>query len=246
LNFRQIPLLLVTAACALFAPAAFAVVLAPGSGGVPTDFTSCGGACAGFAGGFTGVAVPLGGFLTGGGTSAPAGTFSGTFNVAYGVDAVTTHLDFLYQLDVAASDLKSVSLSFYNAGLGSVDVGYLTDTASISGAAFDAPSSGICGAGSAPCTPTSADWFSPPVVGYSFVDAGAGVNHSVMAAQNSPILIVRTMVDTHGFGVAGWQDSVNFQTTAFDPTPEPAYAGLLLGGLFGLGLLVRRFQARQN
>jgi hypothetical protein len=37
------------------------------------------------------------------------------------------------------------------------------------------------------------------------------------------------------------------QTPGFDPTPEPAYAGLLVGGLFGLGLLVaRRFQARQS
>jgi len=225
--------LLVVTLLLLFAPGAFAAILTPGTfTPAPTDFT-----------GALTVTVPGGGFLTGSVTSAPAGTFAGTYNVGYGVDSLTGHLDFLYQLDVTGSDLKDVSISFFPASVGIIDVGYFTSAASVIGATFSAPSATGCGTGGlAPCTPTEADWLSPPVVGYSFTPTNI-----VNAGKDSAILVVRTLVDTHNIGVVGWQDSVNFQTPGFDPTPEPAYAGLMLGGLFGLGLLVaRRFQARQS
>jgi hypothetical protein len=84
--------------------------------------------------------------------------------------------------------------------------------------------------------------------------AGAVIdfNYGSLAAPAHTEVLVVNVANANGVTLTGsvsmTDDTGAGPFKAYAPTvPEPAYGGLLLGGLFGLGLLVaRRFQTRQS
>jgi hypothetical protein len=232
LNIKRLPFLVIGALLLLSGGSAFANILLPGGMGAPaTDFTTCA-TCAlpgqAFAGMFTGVAIT--GFASAAGIDTPGSTIAGTFNYGYGVDADTGHLDFLYQVDLTATDLQQLTANRYFASLGVLDLGYLTDLTKIAGGGFSAPITGLkcSAAGTAPCVPLTDDWV-PNKVDFSFTPVNA-----IQAGQSSPILVVRTLIDSAGMGNVFAQDDGQMFHSAFDPSPEPAFYGLLSLGMAGL------------
>ena len=60
-------------------------------------------------------------------------------------------------------------------------------------------------------------------------------------------LIVQTNATQYPAGAINFNDGGIASVTGYGPTPEPGSVGLLLGGLFGLGLFVtRRFRVQQS
>jgi hypothetical protein len=218
-----------------FIPTAQAVVLAPTGGPVaPDDFTGLP---------ITGVAP--GAFMLV--SPAVTTTFSGTILSDVFIDGITGGLDFYYQYTGTATTPDAVeritAASFagadgafadpFGVGVG-VDVGTRNDTAGI-------PL--LLASGFLPGTTNSSTvtrGSGGSVVGFNF-------SPGITVPGNSFVLIVRTHATTFGVGNGAVIDSNSANVAVWAPTPEPAYAGLLLGGLFGLGLLVtRRFQAKQS
>jgi hypothetical protein len=231
-------------------PSAFASIQLPNTSGVPTDFTTCA-TCTvatNYGGAFAGVTIvnPLTDFKTLSLIPTIPGTLAGTVNVAFGTDTTTGHLDFLYQYNPSLSDFQQLTAVNFLASLGTVDLGYLTDLTKITGGGFAAPTTGsVCGpTGLAPCIPVTDDW--QPAAGNK-VDFSFTAVNAIEVNQKSPILVIRTLVDTHGLGTVFVQDGGNGFQVAYDPTPEPASAGVLLGGLLGVGLFIaRKFQVKQG
>jgi hypothetical protein len=68
-----------------------------------------------------------------------------------------------------------------------------------------------------------------------------------LMADTSLALLIRTNATIFSAGSIGVIDGGGTTLAGFAPAPEPAFEGLLLGGLFAVGLfLTRRFQAKQN
>jgi hypothetical protein len=240
-------------------PSAFASIQLPNTSGVPTDFTACAiaGTCPGSYS--SGGVLPQPGAFTSitllgiqSNMLIPSGpsTLAGLVTVAYGTDNVTGHLDFLYQYDPTVTDFQQLTAINFLASLGTVDLGYLTSLAQLTNNPvatphFVAPTTVNCGPTlSAPCIPLTDDW--QPAAGNK-VDFSFTAANAIEAGQNSPILVIRTLVDTHALGTVFIQDGGNGFQVAYDPTPEPASAGVLLGGLLGVGLFVaRKFQVKQG
>jgi hypothetical protein len=68
----------------------------------------------------------------------------------------------------------------------------------------------------------------------------------VVGGQTTYDLVVLTNATTYGPGSILVQDGGQASIAGYAPTPEPGSVGLLLGGLFGLGLFVRRFRMQQS
>ena len=66
-------------------------------------------------------------------------------------------------------------------------------------------------------------------------------------SNESFVLVIKTNRKSFTAGSSSIIDGGVANVASFAPTPEPAFAGLLLGGLFVVGLfLARRFQVRQS
>jgi hypothetical protein len=172
----------------------------------------------------------------------PASPLDGTVTEAVYRDNATGFLDFVYQLNTTAeaplSGVMLVTLNNYNYGQTTFDTAGYFDPGTEPAGFVDATAPNP--------TPDTANqtinfsqihfmWNSLPV-GLSGQGLGEGTT-----------LVVFTKATSFGSASILVQDDGQLNVQGFAPTPEPAYAGLLLGGLFGLGLLVaRRFQTRQS
>jgi hypothetical protein len=132
-------------------------------------------------------------------------------------------LTFVYQVTDITGDVARLSGSDYT--------GWLTDVGVSPGHA-----------------PFVAGAVSPATISRTADGSVVGFNFSpTLVGATSLQLLIRTNATTFGSGSIGVIDGGGLTLVGFAPAPEPAYAGLLLGGLFGLGLLVaRRFQAKQS
>jgi hypothetical protein len=216
-------------------PNAQAVVLGPSGGPVaPDDFTGLP---------ITGVAP--GAFMLISPAVTP--TFSGTVLSDVFIDGITGGLDFYYQYTgtattpdaverVTAASFSSADGVFadpFGVGVG-VDIGTRNDTAGI-------PI--LLASGFLPGTTNSSTvtrGSGGSVVGFNF-------SPGITVPGNSFVLIVRTHAPSFGIGNGAVIDSNSANVAVWSPTPEPAFTGLMLGGLFAVGLfLTRRFRVSQN
>jgi hypothetical protein len=161
--------------------------------------------------------TPVTGILS---TPISTGTYKGTLESQVFVEAGGT-LDFLYLLSVASGPDAVNRLTVTDFTGWTTDVGYLAG-------------SGI--------VPTSVDRSnSGGTVGFQFGSEPNGVT----AGESTDVLIIETNAKTFTVGTGSTIDGTVFSGGAYAPSPEPASVGLLLGGLFGIGLIVtRKFQAR--
>jgi hypothetical protein len=161
--------------------------------------------------------APVTGILS---TPISTGTYTGTLESQVFVEAGGT-LDFLYLLSVATGPDAVNRLTVTNFS------GWTTDVGDLGG-------SGI--------VPTSVDRSnSGGTVGFQFGTEPNGVT----AGEQTEVLIIETNAKTFTVGTGSTIDGTVFSGGAYAPSPEPASVGLLLGGLFGIGLIVtRKFQAR--
>ena len=161
--------------------------------------------------------APVTGILS---TPISTGTYKGTLESQVFVEAGGT-LDFLYLLSVASGPDAVNRLTVTDFTGWTTDVGYLAG-------------SGI--------VPTSVDRSnSGGTVGFQFGSEPNGVT----AGESTDVLIIETNAKTFTVGTGSTIDGTVFSGGAYAPSPEPASVGLLLGGLFGIGLIVtRKFQAR--
>ena len=215
-------------ALALFAPTSYATNLNPGDC-VGLGTLACPGAVQDFAA-FPGVIKADTGLVAFTGVDALGNTrFTGEFEQIVLLDGVTGHLDFIYQFRVLTGDSIG-SLTTINYKNVTTDVGY--------DSAQDIPGSGFTGT----FAPTSVQRSSGTgdVVTFDFHPG------KVPAGTTTYSLIIKTNSDTYAFGSTSVIDGGIANIKTYDPTPEPMNAGLLLGGLFGAGLLVaRKFQAKK-
>ena len=212
------------AACCLIvlmlAPVGKANILPPG-GTVPPDVN---------------VGANYGPIQAGGSTGVQNFNFAGNTGSVEEVvtkDPGTGHLDFLMQVVVTAGELQHLSVfNFTNAFAdGLVDVGYDTTTCI---AAIG------CAAGTA-IAPTDVN-NTGGVIEFNFP-----APFNITAGHDSFLLFIKTQSDVFAPGTLGLIDGGGATLNGFQPTPEPAQAGLLLGGLFAAGLFfARRFQTRVN
>jgi hypothetical protein len=247
MQFERLKKLLGIGAILLSAPGAYANLLTPPGGTTaPSDYSVTTGT---ELVAFTGLKLlaTASGFGSAGGTN-----IAGDWKVGVGTDSTTGDLDFLYEFTTTSSIMEHFNASnfaptlvFPGQVLPSVGVGYVTTVAALGlvagGAAnifVDATT--MCGAaGLTPCTPIDAGWDG----------AGQAINFDwktdfVPVGQTSAIELIRTNATTYDTGGVSWADGLSFVTTAFDPAPEPAFAGLLLGSLFAVCLFVaRKFRA---
>jgi hypothetical protein len=139
-------------------------------------------------------------------------------------------LDFVYQYTLATGDLANLAASGF--------AGWPTDV----GAATNAPSANFVLAGS-PTTTLNRSGGTGSTVNFEY-------SPTVVAPQNTQVLVVNVK-NAYAVALVGsvgmTDDTQAGPFLAYAPTPEPAFGGLLLSGLLGVGLLVRRrFLARQS
>jgi hypothetical protein len=145
-------------------------------------------------------------------------------------------LDFIYQISVTAGDARTLTFSNY-AAVGTTNVGDNTG--------------GSC----AVCAGAAAGTLAPDLAssnglgGISFGSAkfNTGSSSNLLPGVTSYLMYIQTSAKAYVPGSIGILDTVAGNTAGLGPVPEPGSVGLLLGGLFGLGLFVtRRFRAQQS
>jgi hypothetical protein len=154
--------------------------------------------------------------------SNPAAFSGPLYSAVYAEGGAGSNLDFVYQFtNLAASTDFIDQIAVSSFGTFTTDVYYDTASGSI------APSSAQRTAGVLDFN------FTTPVVG---------------PGTESYLLVVKTNATTYHQGNVTLQDGTSSSPNlAYTPAPEPAQAGLLLGGLFATGLFVaRKLRVRQS
>jgi len=196
-----------------------------------------------------GGALPPGGAWVAGPTLFSSNTHTapldGTTEEGVYAEAGTGFLDFVYQMNVTSGGgVLTMTLNGYN-----WDGGATPDFAS-----YVTPgTAGVAVPGQEP------PFVDPPTgtnpipndanrtsdadrIHFIWLDPGFGPGTSAILIVHTEATKFTTVTDE-----VLMQDTGQFKTNGYAPVPEPAYAGLLLGGLFGAGLLVaRRLQARSS
>jgi hypothetical protein len=150
-------------------------------------------------------------------------TLSGTVTEWVVTDSGTGDLDFIYQLAETTGTSEQVSVQNFSSV--TTDVGYLT--------------SGYGAAGT--LAPGSITNVPGGVIDFNFDPAGVG------PGKTTYDLVVKTNATSYIPGMIEIQDGSQAFVVGYGPTPEPGSVGLLLGGLFGLGLIAtRKFRAQQS
>jgi hypothetical protein len=236
--FHGFPVALGLLALAIFAPAASATALDPGqsvcaSGCTFTPIQDFG---AGFF--FTGPIDSTGPLAF----TANSGTFSGTLEEWVAEDVNTGGLDFLYQVVSSTSSadaIEHISVTGYN--------GFTTDAGFCSnpGGGQPVPCGNPLGGANGTLAPSNITRSSGSTIDFSFLTGG------IAPGVTTYDLVVQTNATAYGLvGTANLIDGGVASMTTFAPTtatPEPASAGLFLGGLAGVGMLVaRRFCGQQS
>ena len=168
----------------------------------------------------TGVAIPATFLIEPFSTSSYSGTFeTEVFRQASGT------LDFLYFVSSDSSSTDNIErLTATNFTGFTTDVGYETVAGRIAPIEADRSLGGN-------------------TVGFNFGLPPVGIAHG----QSSDVLIIRTNATGYRPGIANIIDGNIASVDAWAPSPEPVSSSLLLGGLFGVGLVVtRKFRARRQ
>jgi hypothetical protein len=147
--------------------------------------------------------------------------------------ACTGCLDFLYQVSPAAGDaIDSLTGQNFGNGLGVIETFYLDTLPTVIGSPFSAPTD------TSPLTTNNVTW-NPTSVQFDF--------NGITGGQESDIFVIRTDATTYSAGVALVQGTGQATFASYQPSPEPAQVGLLLGGLMVAGLFVaRKFRVLQS
>jgi hypothetical protein len=215
-------------ALVLFAPSAHANILAPGGFGAP-DVLDPGG-----------IVLASTGVINY--TTTGASSFSGQAEELVVADPGNTFgggdLDFIYQVSVTAGPSAMVNLSAASFLSWLTDVGYCP----------------TCSPGSDLVPPAGATYVAPSeverssdgsTVQFDFSPTSGGTN--VSAGEQTYDLVIETNATSFGSGTFEVLDGSSKTLNGYAPTPEPVSSSLLLGGLFGLGLVVtRRFRLKQS
>lgn len=145
-------------------------------------------------------------------------------------------LDFIYQVNETTGDTRSINMGSF--GSLTTDVGD-----SVGG------SCSVCtGAAAGNLAPDSAGNNGSGGISFGGSKFNVGSGANVLSGQSSYLLWIQTSATGYINGYIGLADSgVSGNLAGLAPSPEPGSVGLLLGGLFGLGLFVtRRFRAQQS
>ena len=218
--------LLLIAVVAL-APISYATTLSPG-GSLTPPYTA-------FVPGDFGVVVADTGVVSFTGTTAPPLSetrFTGKLREEVVVDNSTGFLDFIYQiLSTGGPDNigKFTTINYQNV---SINAGTCPTCTDLIGGAPDIDPLSIGRSGGVGST-----------IAFDYGDP----NGILAPGDETSVLVLKTNSSMFAIGSTSVIDGGTANVATFDPTPEPMYAGLLLGGLFGAGLLVaRKFQVKQN
>ncbi len=198
----------------LYASTAFATTLSP-TGTAPTAVTA-----GGLPGGGVYLVAP-----TDLGLAVTQTGLNGTVTEAVYQESGTGYLDFVYQIHLTSGGgVGSLSLSGYQDGTGTNDEAtYLASAVST----FHAPS------GNAADQPTTTDRTpSGDIIHFDFFNLNS--------PDYSDLLIIHTQALSYTQSSVRLQDTGQLAGTGYTPAPEPAQVGLLLSGLFGVGLIVTR------
>jgi len=173
--------------------------------------------------------------------TANSGAFSGTLEEWVARDLNTGGLDFLYQVvnnAKSADSIEHVSVTSY-AGF-TTDVGFCSNP----GGGGTDPCGNPLGLPNGTMAPTNITRSTASTVDFSFLSVGLG------PGVKSYDLVVKTNATRFGPGFTSVIDGGVASVSTFAPAssvPEPVSGGLLLGGLFSVGLFVaRRFRVQQN
>ena len=220
-------------------PAGYATSLSPG-GCVGIGTVSCPGSVQDFAGAgisITGPSVMADtGNLAFTGLNATNNTvYTGDLRELVVTDSLTGNLDFIYMIAVTGGPDAVGRMTTTNYTGFTTDVGYSST-----------PTTDLLGLGDT------------PAVAPDDISRGSGGNtvafnfnipsEHLATGQETFLLVVKTNATTWGAGSTQVIDGGIATVQTFAPTtPEPALAGVLLGGLFGAGLLItHRFRARRQ
>lgn len=226
-------------ALAIFAPVGHATTLNPGQSVCATGctFSPIQDFAAGFF--FTSQIADTGPIALTGMNALNQTVFTGTLEEWVATDVHTGGLDFLYQVvnnAGSADSIQNVSVASY-AGF-TTDVGYCSNPPSGNPDPCGSP---LGGAGT--LAPTSITRNSASTIDFGFSPNG------IPPGVQTYDLVVKTNATAYTLGTTQVQDDgvASVITLAPSAAPEPVSAGLLLGGLFGVGLFVaRRFRVPQN
>lgn len=217
-------------ALVVLAPSGYAAVLMPGDGPVaPDTFAACGGVDCG-----TTIVADTGVQAFTGLDSHGNTQYTGNFRQIVVVDSVTNFLDFVYEVEVTGGPSRVERLTTINFAGSSTDVGYCTDCPDVIN---------LGAAGDANIAPTTVDRSADGnVIGFNFNPAG------IQNGGDTFALVIKTNASAADFtGSTTFLDGGIAAVNSYDPVPEPMNAGLLLGGLFGVGLFVaRKFRVSQS
>jgi hypothetical protein len=156
-------------------------------------------------------------------TAFSAATFAGTVSEWVVSDTSTGDLDFIYQVTETSATSGIATMSVTNYSNTTNNVGTTT---------------GYGAAGT--INPTT----------ISETATGGAINFNFGASMplgTTVDLIVQTNATSYAGGGINFIDGSVASVSGYGPAPEPGSVGLLLGGLFGLGLFVtRRFRVQQS
>lgn len=158
--------------------------------------------------------------------------FTGELREQVVVDNNTGFLDFIYQILSTGGPDNIGKITTINYRDVTINAGTCPTCANLIGAAtnLDPVSIGRSGA------PGS-------VVAFDYGDP----NGILGPGDETSVLVLKTNSTTFALGSTSVINGATVNVMTYDPTPEPMSAGLLLGGLLGVGLLVaRKFQVKQN
>jgi len=216
-------------------PAGYATSISPG-GCVGIGTGSCPGTVQDFAGaGLFGAAIQADTGVLGftGLNATNNAVYTGDLREFVVTDTVTGNLDFVYMMAVTGGPDAVGRMTTTNFSGVTTDVGYSSGFAD------------FLGLGDTPAV--APDDISRGSAGNTIAFNFNIPSEHLATGQETFLLVVKTNATTWGAGSTQIIDGGVATVQTFSPSPEPALAGVLLGGLFGTGLLItHRFRARRQ
>jgi hypothetical protein len=243
---KKLPLIATAALILVFSGLSQATVLAPGTAGLPDTFGLGTAASPNIVG--TEKASTGGNFTT---TSAGGATLLNVNWAEYVYADTNNHfcsgcLDFVIWAQNTSASTDSI-----NRITATDFTGFSTDVGSIPPAPLGTSPTGANPSGTIP--PSFVDRsLGGDTIGFDFQPISGGIPpvllpSTFLPGTTSELLVIETDATGYTSGQVNFIDGGTSTVTGFAPVPEPISAGLLLGGLFGAGLLIaRKFQVKQN
>jgi hypothetical protein len=158
--------------------------------------------------------------------------FTGKLREEVVVDTGTGFLDFIYQVLSTGGPDNIGKITTINYANVTINAGTCPTCADLIG-----------GVGVTDMDPVNIGRSGSPgsIVAFNYGDP----NGTLAPNDETSVLVLKTNSTTFAVGSTSSIDGATANIQTFDPTPEPKSAGLLLGGLFAVGLVVaRKFQFR--